>query len=229
MYKFETHLHTVRCSACAGSTHEEVINAAVNNGYAGLVVTNHFYHGNTAIDRDLPWEEFVNAYRDDYIELKELGAKSGIQVFFGLEEVFAPGREMLIYGIEPEIFIAHPEFNKMDVKSKVDFIHKNGGLCVCAHPFRNRSYIPFPDSALYLDLFDGIEGYNKCNNPEDNVQALLYALNNGKFITSGGDCHHAKNFGGAGISFDKKIKNYSDFIKQLKKGNFTLINPYNFD
>ena len=226
MYKFEMHLHTNNCSACASSTPEEIINAACEQGYSGIVVTNHFYHGNTAIDRKLPWEEFVEAYTKDYKELKRLGKKKGITVFFGLEDVYAPGREMLIYGVKPKVFAAHPEFVNMSEKAISDFVHENGGICICAHPFRNRGYIPEPDKSPDPDLFDGIEAFNFCNEHDENLKAFIYAKNNGKFAISGGDCHHAKNFGHAGIAFYKPVKTYSDFIKKLKKGEYELITPY---
>lgn len=227
MYKFETHLHSKSCSACAVSDPSEIIEAAVKHNYAGLVITNHFYHGNTAVDRNLPWEEFVDAYEKDYLELKRLGEENGITVFFGLEEGFAPGREMLIYGVEPKVFKDHPEFIMMSAKEKVDFVHKNGGVCVCAHPFRNREYIPDPDTAPDPKLFDGIEGYNFCNEESENEKAMLFGINNGKFITSGSDCHHVKHFGQAGIAFKRPVKSYAGFIKKLKSGDYTLINPYN--
>ena len=58
-YKYEMHSHTNACSACAVSTAEEMIQAAKEVGFAGIVFTNHFLHGNTAIDHNLPWEEFL--------------------------------------------------------------------------------------------------------------------------------------------------------------------------
>lgn len=225
MYKFEIHLHTNNCSACAISDPEEIIYAAVQKGYSGIVVTNHFYHGNTAIDRNLPWKDFMNSYINDYLELKEFGKAAGITVFFGLEEGFAPGREMLIYGLEPQVFVGSPEFIMMSAKEKSDFIHENGGLCVCAHPFRDRSYIPDPKTPPNPDLFDGIEGFNLFNQSEENEKAFIFALNNKKFVTSGGDIHLAKDFGGAGIGFDTPVTDYKTFIEKLKTGDFKLIYP----
>jgi len=227
MYKFETHLHTNACSACAVSTPQEIIAAAVENNYAGLVITNHFYHGNTSVDRNLPWEEFVDAYEQDYLELKRLGEEHGIIVFFGVEEGFAPGREMLIFGIEPKTFKEHPEFIMMSAKEKSDFVHKNGGVCVCAHPFRERDYIPEPNVAPDPNLFDGIEGYNFCNKNDENEKAMIYALNNSKFITAGSDCHWPDLFGRGGIAFKRPVKNYQTFIKKLKNGEFSLVTPHN--
>jgi hypothetical protein len=121
MYKFEIHLHSSGCSGCATSDSIELVDAAKNHGYSGVVFTNHFYRGNTALDRKLPWEEFVAAYEEDYLKAKEYGDKIGIKVFFGVEEVFAAGKEMLIYGISPETFKKTPEFRTMNAYEKADF------------------------------------------------------------------------------------------------------------
>lgn len=226
MYKFEIHLHTNNCSDCSVSSPEEMLLAAKEHGYSGIVITNHFFHGNTAIDRSLSWEDFVGAYKEDYLQAKAVGGKLGITVFFGLEEVYEPGKEMLIYGIEPEVFQKHPEFNTMSIKEKINFIHRNRGICVCAHPFRKRPYIPNPDREPDQKLFDGVEGFNLANPPEENEKAMVYAINHNKIILSGSDTHNAQNFGNAGIAFEKPIKNYSDFIKRIKKGKFRLITPF---
>ncbi len=225
MYKFEIHLHTNKCSACGVSTAREMIDAAAENGYSGIVITNHFYHGNTAVDRNLPWEDFVGAYRDDYLDAKDYGKTKGITVFFGIEEGFAPGKEMLIYGLSPEDFISHPEFIMMSAKEKSDLVHSFGGVCVCAHPFRDRGYIPEPNTPPDADLFDGIEGFNLCNRVEENEKAFVFALNNKKIITSGSDTHRCDNFGNAGIAFESPVTDYKDFIEKLKKGYFKLIYP----
>ena len=225
MFKFETHLHTMSCSACARSDGFEMVDAAKSAGYSGFVITNHFYHGNTAVDRNLDWAEFIDAYENDYETTRDYGKKMGIQVFFGIEEGFAPGKEMLIYGVSPKQLKAHPEFIMLGAKEKAKLVHKLGGLTVCAHPFRNRSYIPDPDTEPDLTMFDGIEMYNSGNTPEDNLKAELFVRKNKVIPTSGGDVHTAAGFGKAGIAFETEIKNYSDFLKRLKAGDFSLITP----
>lgn len=225
MYKFEIHLHTNNCSACGLSSPEEMVDIAAENGYSGIVITNHFYHGNTGVDRNLPWEEFVSCFEKDYLRAKKYGKKKGITVFFGIEEGFAPGKEMLIYGLNPQHFLKHPEFIMMSAKEKTDFVHRFGGLCVCAHPFRDRSYIPDPETPPDPDLFDGIEGFNLANSAEENQKAFDYAIKHNKFITSGSDTHSVKNFGNAGIYFNAPITTYKSFIKKMKNGEFGLIYP----
>lgn len=225
MYKFETHLHTNNCSACAKSSPEEYIDAALDKGYSGIVVTNHFYHGSTRVDRNLPWRDFVNAYIEDYLEFKELGDRHGITVLFGIEDVFADGKEMLIYGLDPQYLLDHPEFLLMSLKEKSDFIHECGGICVCAHPFRDRSYIPDPNTPPDPDCFDAIECFNLFNTVEANEKAFVYSFNNRKVMLSGSDVHHAKDFGHAGIAFDTPVTDYPTFLEKVKKGDFKIIYP----
>ena len=62
-----------------------------------MVVTDHFFNGNTAIDRSLPWEEKVELYCRGYENAKEEGDKIGLDVFFGVEWAFH-GDEFLLYG-----------------------------------------------------------------------------------------------------------------------------------
>ncbi|MBO5321345.1 MAG: PHP domain-containing protein [Clostridia bacterium] len=225
MYKFEIHLHTNNCSACAKSSPREYIDAALEHEYSGIVVTNHFYHGNTRVDRNLPWRDFVNAYIEDYLEFKELGDKYGITVFFGIEEGFAAGKEMLVYGLDPQCLLDHPEFLLMTLKEKYEFIHECGGICVCAHPFRDRSYIPDPNTPPNPKCFDAIECFNLSNTIEANEKAFVYSFNNKKVMLSGSDVHHAKAFGNAGIAFDTPVTDYPTFLEKVKKGDFKLIYP----
>lgn len=226
MYKFEIHLHTNACSACGVSSAEEMIDAAIENGYSGVVFTNHFYHGNTCIDRNLPWEEFVGAYEQDYLRAKKYGEEKGIKVFFGVEEGYDAGKEMLIYGLSPDTLKNCPEFIMMGAKEKADFVHKNGGITVCAHPFRKANYIPNPDKEPPTEIFDGIECFNylnSCRDNEWNKKAFSFAEKTGLIKTSGGDVHNKSGFGNAGIDFDLPINTYEDFIENLKNGKYKLI------
>ena len=42
-------------------------------GYAGIVVTDHFFYGNTAADRSLPWKDWVEQFCKGYEHAKEHG------------------------------------------------------------------------------------------------------------------------------------------------------------
>ena len=53
-YLYETHMHTKEGSACGRDNAADIVRAYKEAGYAGVIVTDHFFGGNTAIDRSLP-------------------------------------------------------------------------------------------------------------------------------------------------------------------------------
>ena len=48
-YKYETHLHTSQASACASASGDDYIEKYIQAGYAGIIVTDHFFQGNTCV------------------------------------------------------------------------------------------------------------------------------------------------------------------------------------
>ncbi len=228
MYKYEMHLHTNTCSGCGQSSAEEMILAAKKAGYSGIVLTNHFYHGNTAIDRSLCWERFLNAYVDEYVVAKKFGNSVDMDIFFGIEEGIGKGKEILIYGVSPKDYLDCTDFLNMNIYEISKFVRKSGGFIAMAHPFRHRSYITDPDEEPDTALFDAIEGYNQCNTAEDNEQALDFAKRVNIPVTAGSDIHHSSryadpNFGGSGLAFYNRLYNDKELVKQLKSGNYRLI------
>lgn len=223
MYKYEMHLHTRRCSACACATGEEMVISAKQKGYTGIVLTNHFYRGNTAIDRQIPWEDFVKEYQYDYLETKEAGEKHDIEVLFGIEEGYGGGKEVLIYGIQPEKLIETPNFIRMDIAEISAFVRENDGFIACAHPFRDRDYISEPHKIPDITLFDAAESYNACNTPEDNEMAEQLCKRTGLPRISGGDVHIAGRLGKAGVAFYDRITNDRQLVAALKAGRYKLI------
>ena len=85
MYKYETHLHTKEGSACAGSTGAQMALEHKRQGYDGIFITDHFFNGNTAVPKNLPWKERVNLFVAGYESAKQQGDQIGLDVFFGFE------------------------------------------------------------------------------------------------------------------------------------------------
>ncbi len=216
MYIYETHAHSSACSKCSVSSAEEFVIAAKEKGYAGIIFTNHFYHGNTAVDRNLPWKDFVKAYRNDYIAAKKKGAELDIDVLFGFEEAYAPMKEALIYGISPEILSMTPKFRDMSLKEMSDFVRSNGGLIIAAHPFRDFDTLEHPE------YFDGIEVYNSRNTQADNLKAVEFAKQHKLIGISGGDIHDFNLLGTHGIALPHRIRTNQALVLALKSGNFRL-------
>lgn len=223
MYKYEMHLHSSECSKCAASTSYEMIDAAKEHGYSGVVFTNHFYGGNTNIDRSLPWKDFVSAYAEDYKKASAYGEKTGIDVLFAFEEGIGKGKEVLIYGIEPNILVETPHIKDMPIAELSNFVRNNGGFIALAHPFRDRSYITDPYEEPNPQYFDGIEIYNHFNTDDENKKAADFAKKYDLIGISGGDIHASSNFGVAGLAFNKRIKTNKELVDALKSRDFKLI------
>jgi len=214
-YKYETHLHTSEASLCGSSTGAELARFYKEQGYQGLVVTDHFFNGNTAVDRSLPWEEKVALYCRGYESAKEEGDKIGLDVFFGVEWAFH-GDEFLLYGVNQEWLLAHPDMLSWSHKRLFEEIEKIGGLMIQAHPFRDRGYIGIIH--LYPELVHGIEVTNTGNVPMDDRLAEVYAKYWNLPVTSGSDTHRVglPGRGCRGVVSEERWMDITSYINQVK-------------
>lgn len=217
-YIYETHCHCSQCSRCAHSTSTELVRAYHAAGYAGLVLTDHFVLGNTAIDRSLPWEEQIRGYYNAFLEAKALGDELDFDVIFGIEHA-CPGGEFLCYGIDLPFLLAHPEIPELSLDEFTALAHDHGILVIQAHPYR---WLP-GGSPLRLDILDGIEVFNSGNSPEANEAAAQVP---GSMIrTAGGDIHRSDDprIGRAGISLPYRVRNARELALALRQQDHRLL------
>ena len=225
-YKYQLHIHTASCSLCGHITPQDLCQGLLDCGYQGAVITNHFLHGNTALDRTLPWAEFVRAYEEDYLACKAEAEKYDLDIIFGIEEVVFPGLELLCYGITPEILYQHPELRDCPIGEWVSIMRENGVVLIQAHPYRKAGYIPSP-GPLPMEYYDGIEIYNRGNPlPEYNERAMALASDHPHLITtSAADAHTADRVGCGGIITTERIRTPEDLARILRTKAFTPILP----
>ncbi len=221
-YLYETHCHSSQCSRCAVSTAQELVQAYCIKGYTGLVLTDHFIWGNTAVSRRLPWDERMRKYYDAYLAAKEAAAPLDFDVIFGFEHAYGDGKEVLIYGVELDFLLVNPDIPKLNLDQLVERVHEAGGIVIQAHPYRNRYYVNM-DVEPRADIVDGIEIYNTGNLPGEDPQALRLARTGDYILTSGGDIHWDKDerIGHAGIILPHRVKTskeFADALKQRKHG-----------
>ena len=222
IYKYEMHIHTSPCSG-GGADIKDHIDTLIEKGYSGMVVTNHFYRGDNRIDRSLPWEQFVDAYRQDYQIGLEYALKKDFDLMFGLEEQVGNGQEILIYGITADYIAAHPELKMESAEKYAEVIHAAGGLVYQAHPYRARSSIRSPFPLDCLDILDGIEVYNAGNEPEWNESAQRLADDLGIAVIGGSDGHSTKSAGRSGIAAKERIRNNDDLVRILKAREYIVL------
>ena len=211
-YIYETHMHTNQASACGCSPGKDYIQKYMDAGYAGIIITDHFYRGNCGVDRSLPWREFIHRFCAGYEDARNEGEKRGFPVFFGWEENVG-GDEYLIYGLDESWMAEHPDMPTWTRKQQYDIIHAAGGCVVQAHPFRARSY----NHTIYLSpwMADGVEGFNAANEMNWNILAMQYANILGKPITAGSDNHCTdtmKKERVAGVVLEQPLHSIQDYV-----------------
>lgn len=224
-YIYETHLHTVESSACGKSHGADYLKAYQDLGFSGIIVTDHFFNGNCAVPAGLPWKDRVELFCRGYELAKEAGDKINFPVFFGWEDCFEKD-EYLVYGLDKQWLLEHPDMLTWDQKRHYEEIHKDGGLVIQAHPFRERDYIT--NINLHPYQCDGWEIANACNPVSTNYPAFEYAKRHHMMVTAGSDIHlvnqalHKECFG---VSFDEPLQSIQDFVALMKAGKGTVYLP----
>lgn len=194
--------------------------AAKKAGYTGIIVTDHNWNGNCNVDKSLPWEQWVRGFCRGYEEAHEWGEKNGLSVFFGYEAGYE-GTDFLVYGVDGDWLIAHPEIKDATVPEQHKIIRDAGGMVIHAHPFREEWYIP--EVRLFPKDVDGAEGINAThsnplslshNDPEYDTKAIAYIRENGLLMTAGSDVHTTTMFGG-GVAFKHKLNSIHDYVAAI--------------
>lgn len=217
MYRYETHLHTSEGSACGSISGAEQARRYHELGYQGIIITDHFFTGNCAVPRELPWKEWARQFCLGYVNAKKAGDEIGLDVFFGWESNYH-GAEFLIYGLSPEWLEEHPEVLDWSVEQQFENVSKAGGMVIQAHPFREDWYID--QVRVYPHAVHGVEVFNVGNefrNPIYNDRALAYAMEHKLPMIAGTDSH-GYNEHNVGIACDRRLEAIQDFIALVKSG-----------
>ncbi len=224
LYRYDMHCHSSDCSGCARTPAKDMVHKYKESGYAGLVLTDHFIFGNSAVDKTLPWEERMKCYYDAYLAAKEEGDKIDFDVIFGIEHAYDSGKEMLCYGIDLKFLTDNPDIPEITIDEFARRLHKAGGILIQAHPYRERSYID-PNVEPRVDLIDGIEVYNAGNKPHENAKAIALSKEHGGIIISGGDYHGwpGEPTNRAGIALPYRVKTSEELITALKRGDHRFV------
>jgi hypothetical protein len=215
---YETHLHTCRGSSCGISEGHEYIEKYLDRGYTGIIVTDHFFNGNTPINRNLPWKEWVKRFCRGYEDAREEGEKRGLDVFFGWEETFN-GDDYLIYGLDKEWLLEHPEAARWTRQEQYETVRRYGGCVVHAHPFRQHYYI----NRIYLApaWIDAVEAANGGNHEQSyDALAMRYAERLGLPVSAGSDIHDIAQFKADavfGVYLEERISSIAGYVAALRK------------
>lgn len=222
MYKYETHMHTLQGSACAHSTGANMARKYKNEGYTGIIITDHFFNGNTAVPRDLPWDERIELFCKGYEDAKQEGDKIGLDVFFGFEYGDG-GSDYLVYGLDKQWLLDNEDIDRWQFSKFLRYARSCGGMVVHAHPFRDYEYINGTFHAPHL--VDAVEVVNSSHAlPEFNERAKIYAGWYDLPRTGGSDAHNITDrWYGGGVMSEVRFTSALDYVKAVADGKITII------
>ena len=216
-YRIDIHVHTRESSACATAYAAEQVRRYKKCGYQGIVITDHFFNANTTVPRRLSWQKRVELFCRGYANAKTEGDRIGLDVFFGWESAYQ-GTDFLVYGLDKEWLLKHPEIETCSIEEQYRLVKESGGYIFQAHPFREDSYIP--KVRLFPQYVDGMEVYNEGNvdrNPLFNEKAYEYAKSHYLPMIEGSDAHHPTSKV-AGMELEHKVDNIKEFCRIVLTG-----------
>lgn len=223
MFKYETHLHTYPVSQCAKFGVRENLEFYKSLGYDGVFITNHFIDGNINSLAGESYEERINYFFSDYEAALKIADEIGIKVFCGAELSYG-GTDFLVYGLDKNWYLSHPEIITMKKSEELPFLMENGALVIQAHPYREAFYIDH--IRLFPRCIQGVEIINANRTENENKMAKIYAENYNLLEFAGSDNHIAQEQKKlAGVQFETPIKDELDFVSKVKNNEhkiFTL-------
>lgn len=208
---YETHAHTAEVSPCSQVPAAQLVEAHIQAGYAGVVITDHFTPHICTPREGENWEMAVHRWLTGYRAAKA-AAGNRLTVLLGMEMGIS-GNDYLVYGVTEEFLLKHEELLSLDIGAFHKLANQYGMPVYQAHPFRNHMRIVAPEH------LDGIEVYN--GNPRHHSRndiAAAWAKKYGLKAISGSDYHELGDLARGGICTDIPIDTNQDLLAALQQG-----------
>ncbi len=126
------------------------------------------------------------------------------------------GTDFLVYGLDKEWYLTHPEIDEMKKSDELNFLRENGAFIIQAHPFREDCWIDH--IRLFPRCVDGIEVINALRPSHQNHMAEIFADEYNLLKIAGTDNHSAgDNVKFAGVDTEEPLNNIFDFINAVKE------------
>lgn len=231
-YPFEMHFHTDEVSPCGNVPAAEAAAAYRREGYAGVVVTDHYAAYNFArFPGD--WNAKVDAYLAGYRAAKAAGEPLGLTVLLGLElrldgaeKTGEPAldalrdsiNEYLVYGVTEEQLRRYPALYTLDEKRLKALAEQLGWFVAQSHPCRSGMK---PCPAAYLDGVEVMNGNPRHNS--HNEDAASFCRANGLVGLSGSDFHEWEDLAIGGLDFAGPVPDGATLVARLRAGEFVRI------
>ena len=215
-YRIELHAHTKPVSPCSEIPPADLVQAYIDQGFHGVVITNHF---NLEYLLGLPKEEALDYYLSGYEEARKAAAGTGLQVLLGTEVRFNEHpNEFMIYGVDRQILSECYDYLEKGLAAYRNDVKLPDSVLIQAHPFRDRMLRREPE------LMDGIEVFNMHPGHNSRVAqaARLAASIPGCIKTVGTDFHHPGHEGLCALRVRQMPRDSFDMAAILRSGDYVF-------
>ena len=215
-YRIELHAHTKPVSPCSEIPPADLVQAYIDQGFHGVVITNHF---NLEYLLGLPKEEALDYYLSGYEEARKAAAGTGLQVLLGTEVRFNEhSNEFMIYGVDRQILSECYDYLEKGLAAYRNDVKLPDSVLIQAHPFRDRMLRREPE------LMDGIEVFNMHPGHNSRVAqaAKLAASIPGCIKTVGTDFHHPGHQGLCALRVRQMSRDSFDMAAILRSGDYVF-------
>jgi len=146
----------------------DAISKAKSLGLSGICITDHESNGIADL-------------------AKEMAQRENFLVIVGMELLTFEG-DLLVFGL------MDVPLQKMHAQELVNLVNSNGGIAICAHPFRDNGR-GMGDGLLKIKGLNGIESFNGNTAIEQNIKAYSLGTNLRMPCLGGSDAHRLEALG----------------------------------
>lgn len=219
-FKYDLHVHTKEISPCARLSVEEIIDKYIEEGYSGLVLTDHFRKGYFRKCEREEWKEKTKEYFYSYNRAIEYCKDKDFYIGLGMEISFNNDtNDFLVFGFEKEDFLENEWMIEMGLK---DFYNKfkDKAIIIQAHPHRQKG-----SKLEDINYLHGVEinNQNPRHNNNNDLTKAVYEENTWLIATGGSDVHQEEDLCKTGIYTNKKITSDKDLVSILRNKEFKII------
>ena len=216
-FLWETHLHTAEASRCGEADAASLVRAYKSAGFHGVVVTDHFFNGNSRARPHHRWQKKVDILFRGYLAALKEGEALGVAVLLGWEYAYHGG-DYLTYGLDEAFLRDQPDLCDITLEDYIGRVQAAGGLVSQAHPFRSAWYLPEPTPKSW-DIVDAFEVFNGSHSAADrrwDDNALDMARKHNLIETAGSDVHDLAGVATAALAFPEPFGSARDFLSALR-------------
>lgn len=182
---------------------EVLVRRAVDRGLSGVCFTEHY-----SVSASAPVEK--------------LQVPEGFVIFRGVEISTRIGH-LLAFGLVDDRWNIWSRNTYLDIEAVVRSVHRHGGICAAAHPFRGFDAVG--EHLAELNGLTAIETHNGRDSEAMIQRAEEYCERSRMASIGGSDCHRPEEVGTSYTLFERVAADTADLVSEIIAGRCRGVRP----